>query len=271
MWRYSSANTNNFYSAVSCRRHAADDLYYTATVSKLTTGPGSLVFYLGNHEFYTSDCHTCTAANTINEAEINGIRLYLNAVQIPSKVIPCTILELKLGDFTATKLNNETALLKWKTLSEINNDFFIVEHSGDGRNFTALAKLFSIGNNGADYSYVHTNAASGVNYYRLRSVDKNRRATYSSIRKIVFGKNDLILTTFPNPAKNSTTLMIDLDDDEKLLVKLLDGAGRTVKQQAVIIKGQLGELDLSGVNSGLYIIVAQTANGAQFKNKLVVK
>lgn len=271
MWRYASANTNNFYSTVSCRRYASDNLYYAATVSKLTSDLGSLVFYLGNHEYYTDDCHTCTSANTISEAEINGIRLYLNAIQIPSKIIPCTILELKLSDFTATKQSNETALLKWKTFFEINHDYFILEHSADGKNFTSLVKLFLNGNNGSSYSYVHTNPVSGINYYRLRVVDKNSRAAYSSIRKIIFGKNDLILTTFPNPAKNSTTLMIDMNDDERLFVNLIDGAGRTVKQQIVIIKGQLGELDLSGLQSGLYIIVAKTGSGDQFKNKLVIK
>jgi len=87
VWRYSSVNTNNFYSVTSCKRNAADNLFYVATVSKLTTGLGSLVFYLGNHEYKNNDCHTCLANDLINEQEINGMRLYLNAIQIPTAII----------------------------------------------------------------------------------------------------------------------------------------------------------------------------------------
>jgi len=270
VWRFSSTNANNFYSVTSCKRNSGDNIYYVATVSKLTSDLGSLSFYLGNHEYKADDCHTCLSTDKINEQEINGMRLYLNAVQIPTKIIPCVVLDVKLGDFTATKQSNETVLLKWNTFSEINNDYFIVEHSTNGRSFTPVGKQFSNGNDGSNYSYVHAKPHNGINYYRLRAVDKNSKATYSSIRKVVFGKTDLILTTFPNPARSSTTLMINTNDDEKLFVKLVDGAGRIVKQQIIIMKGQLGELDLSGINSGLYIIIAKTENGDQFKNKIIV-
>jgi len=271
VWRFSSSNTNNFYSVTSCKRNGGDNLYYVASVSKLISGQGGMSFYLGNHEYYTYDCHTCLSSNSINEEEINGIRLYLNATQIPTTIIPCVALDVKLGDFTATKQSNETVLLKWNTLSEINNDYFIIEHSTDGRRFTPVGKQFSNGNNSSNYSYIHAEPRNGINYYRLRSVDKNSKATYSSIRKVVFGKTDLILTIFPNPAKNSTTLMINTNDDEKLFVKLIDGAARIVKQQVITIKAQLGELDLRGINNGLYIIIAKTENGDQFKTKIIVK
>ena len=273
MWRYASANANNFYGVTSCRRHASDDLYYVATASKLTGDLGSMVFYLGNHEYYTYDCHTCTAANTINEAEINGIRLYLNAVQIPTKIIPCVVLDVTLLDFTARKQSNETVLLQWNTLSEINNDFFIIEHSTDGKNFSGVGKQFSNGNTGTgyNYSFTHINPRSGINYYRLRSVDKNGRAEYSSVRKVVFGKDNLIMTLFPNPAKRTTTLMLDIKDGQLLYVKLIDGSGRTVKQQSLAVKNQLAELNIDDVQSGMYIVLAITENGDQFKNKLVIK
>lgn len=273
MWRYNSAPTNNWYSVTSCKRSGADDYYYVATASKLSGDLGSMVFYLGNHEYYTYDCHTCTSGNTINEAEINGIRLYLNAVQIPTKIIPCVVLDVSLRDFTAQKQSNETALLQWNTLSEINNAFFVIEHSIDGKNFSGVGKQFSNGNTGPgnSYTFTHVNPRNGVNYYRLRSVDNNGRAEYSSVRKVVFGRNELVLTIFPNPAKSKTTLMLDVKDGQKMNVKLIDGAGRTVKQQNLTVKNQLAEFNIEDVQSGMYVIVAVTDDGDQFKNKLVIK
>ena len=272
MWRYNSANANNFYSVTSCKRSPADALYYVATVSKMTSDLGSLVFYLGNHEYYTYDCHTCTSANSINEAEINGIRLYLNAVQIPSKIIPCIVLDVKLGNFTATKQRDETVLLKWNTFSENDNSYFLIEHSVDGKNFTGIAKRLSNGNtsSGHSYDYIHTTPVSGTNFYRLKMVDVNGRAEYSSIRRVLFDKDKHSLAIFPNPASNKTTLMLDVKDGEKISVKLIDGLGRIIKQGVLTVSGQQAEFSLDGLQKGIYAVVVISGNGEQFRNKLII-
>jgi hypothetical protein len=272
MWRYGSANANNFYSVTSCRRHGADDLYYVASVSKMTSDLGSLVFYLGNHEYYTFDCHTCPAGTLVSEAEINGIRLYLNAVQIPTKIIPCVVLDVNLGNFTAARQRDETVLLNWVTFSENDNGYFIIEHSVDGKSFNSIEKISSKGNtpSGHNYSYVHANPVNGTNYYRLRMVDVNGRAEYSSIRRVLFGKNNYSITLFPNPAKNKATLMLDAKDGEQLSMKLVDVAGRIVKQQIVIVTNQQSELNLEGVPTGVYAVIAINRDGEQFKTKLMV-
>ena len=272
IWRYNSGTANNFYPVVRTRNTPTGTDYYAATVSKMASGLGGLVFYLGNHEFFTNDCHTCLSSNTINEAEINGIRLYLNAVQIPSKIIPCIVLDVKLDDFTAKKQINQTALLKWQTLSETNNNYFAIEHSVDAKNFIPVGKILSNGNTsrGHDYSFTHSNPVNGMNYYRLKMVDINGKAEYSSVRMVAFGKSNNSLTIFPNPAANKTTLLFDEKDGEKLFVKLIDGAGRTVKQLAVAIKNQQAELDLEGLHKGMYVVIAVTENGQRFSSKIMI-
>jgi len=272
VWRYSSANTNNFYSVTSCKRNAADNLFYVATVSKLTTGLGSLVFYLGNHEYKNNDCHTCLANDLINEQEINGMRLYLNAIQIPTAIIPCAILDVKLADLIATKQNDGTVLLKWNTFSENDNSYFLIEHSVDGKKFTAIAKQLSKGNTSSGYSYhyIHANPANETNYYRLRMIDINGRAEYSSIRRVVFGKNNPGITIFPNPAKDKATLILDAKDGEELFVKLFDGAGRMIKQQIVFVRNQQSDVSLEGVQTGVYAVIAINKGGEQFKTKLMI-
>jgi hypothetical protein len=52
---------------------------------------------------------------------------------------------------------------------------------------------------------------------------------------------------------------------------VIDGAGRIAKQHVMTFKGQLADLSLQGLRSGLYVIVATTENGQQLKNKIIVK
>lgn len=272
MWRYMSATTNNFYSVTSCKRAPADDLYYVATASKLRSGLGGMSFLLGNHEYYTFECKTCASGSAQSVQEINGIRMYLNAIMVPTEIIPCVILDVKLGDFTAIKQRNETVLLKWNTHSENDNSYFLIEHSVDGKIFTGIGKRLSNGNtsSGHSYNYTHANPVSGTNFYRLKMVDLNGKAEYSSVRRVVFGKDNYSITIFPNPAKNKATLMLDAKDGEELFVKVFDGAGRMVKQQIVIVKNQQSELKLEGLQTGVYAVIAVNKNGEQFKTKLMI-
>ena len=272
VWRYTSSTTNNFYPVVSCRRNAGDNLHYTATVSKIRSGLGGLTFYLGNHEFYTFECKTCAGTDIQNAQEINGIRMYLNAIMIPTEIIPCVILDVKLGDFTATKQRDETVLLKWNTFSETDNSYFLIEHSADGKNFTGIGKRLSNGNTSAGHSYdfIHIAPVGGVNFYRLKMVDLNGKAEYSSIRRVIFGKDNYTLSIFPNPAKNKATLVADTKNGGQLFIKIFDGAGRMVKQKIVIVRNQQSELDIEGLQTGVYAVVAITENGEQFKTKLMV-
>jgi len=272
VWRYNSATRNNFYSVVRSRPTANGTDHYAAAACKMTSDLGSLVFYHGNHEFYTYDCHTCTSADLVNEQEINGIRLYLNAVQMPTKIIPCVVLDVKLGNFTATKQDDETILLKWNTFSENNNNYFVVEHSADGKHFTGIGKISSNGNTSSGYSYdhIHADPVNGSNFYRLKMVDISGRAAYSSIRRVIFGKGARSISTFPNPAKDKATLMLDAKDGEELFIKLVDGTGRIVKQQIVIVTSQQSELNLEGMRAGVYALIAVNRKGEQFRTTLMI-
>lgn len=56
--------------------------------------------------------------------------------------------------FTATK-QNKTALLQWATAQEQNTRNFMVQHSGNGINWSGLSTLPAAGNS-SNYSYTHT-------------------------------------------------------------------------------------------------------------------
>lgn len=63
----------------------------------------------------------------------------------------------------------------WSTAMEINNDYFLLEKTNDGNNFTSLTSVKGAGNSASskNYYYLDENPSRGANYYRLSQHDKN--------------------------------------------------------------------------------------------------
>ena len=87
---------------------------------------------------------------------------------------------------TAELLNFEAAhsghkiVLKWSTGIEKNNDYFTIERSSDGANYTEIGKTEGTGNTleKSDYKFTDKHPLDGKNYYRLKHTDKNGNAEY---------------------------------------------------------------------------------------------
>jgi hypothetical protein len=81
-------------------------------------------------------------------------------------------LPIELLFFRGIPGNNEVTLL-WATASEINNDFFTIEHSTDANNWSIVAIVNGAGNSNRvlKYSTTISNLHEGVSYYRLKQTD----------------------------------------------------------------------------------------------------
>jgi hypothetical protein len=110
--------------------------------------------------------------------------------------------------FTATR-QGKMVLLNWATASEINSDRFVVLHSLDGTVFTPIGNVTAAGNssNISRYSLEHQNPAKGINYYRIKQVDKDGKFTFSNIAAVNFDA-DVSITCYPNPTKAILSLQI---------------------------------------------------------------
>lgn len=96
--------------------------------------------------------------------------------------------------------------IEWATASELNNDYFVVERSADGRNFEDLEWVSGQGTTSEAHFYQiqDKNPWSGDNYYRLRQVDFDGTTTYSDIR-IVKRDSEKVLV-YPNPVEETLYL-----------------------------------------------------------------
>jgi hypothetical protein len=89
-------------------------------------------------------------------------------------------LPIELISFSAS-CEQDQVVLRWKTASEKNNQFFAIERTTDGLNFTEIARIAGAGNSTTPiaYSFVDIHPATGYAYYRLHQIDFNGEDSYS--------------------------------------------------------------------------------------------
>jgi len=109
-------------------------------------------------------------------------------------------LPVELTRFEA-KLIDRQVQLDWATATEVDNDYFAVEHSADGKNFATIGQVAGAGTTqvAQQYRFWHRHPVAGTNYYRLRQVDRNGLTSYSALRSVaVTGR--AVYRVFPMPA-----------------------------------------------------------------------
>jgi hypothetical protein len=118
------------------------------------------------------------------------------AITYPTDTDPT--LPVSFLSFTGKKSANGVAL-NWATASEQNNDYFEVSRSTDGNNFTFVGKVSGKGNASevSNYSLIDRTPSSGINFYRLKQVDKDGTSSlYKEVIPVDFGLGNDDLTAF---------------------------------------------------------------------------
>ncbi|MEP6711904.1 MAG: T9SS type A sorting domain-containing protein, partial [Ferruginibacter sp.] len=160
---------------------------------------------------------------------------------------PLNPLPVTLISFAASKCNTNVCLL-WATENEQDFSHFELEKSSDGRNFLAINTVLArnaVGRN--NYTAADINPLNGINYYRLKIIDKDGKYNYSIVLRIDFTKKYLV-SILPNPAHNF--ILINGADNFKQ-IQLLDASGKTVKQFAKTANNQY---NITGLPKGVYLL-----------------
>lgn len=106
--------------------------------------------------------------------------------QTPQQVIvdmdDCVVLPVGLTNF-AVECSESSNQLSWQTVTEVNNDYFIVEKAGDDLEFNQLAIVDGAGNSSALKTYVinDSDRSRDQKYYRIRQVDFDGTETFSQV------------------------------------------------------------------------------------------
>jgi uncharacterized repeat protein (TIGR01451 family) len=154
--------------------------------------------------------------------------------------------------FTAVK-QNETVVLKWQTSSEVNSQYYVVEHSADGTNFTAIGNVAAAGisTNVLSYSFVHQQPRRGNNFYRIRQVDIDGRSSMTDIRKIEFINRNNGFNILVNPVAGGK---LQVQFYENADASIYSANGQAVWQQSITAGSHV--IDVSKMAKGVYWLKA---------------
>lgn len=177
-------------------------------------------------------------------------------------------LPVELTEFKGV-CNSGTVSLQWRTASEISNDYFTVEKSTDGINWTDVKRIRGAGNSNSPISYSTTDeTSSDKTYYRLKQTDFNERSIYSSI--IVISCGDVVSTTaettvYPNPSAGIFNLQ---HAPEGATLNIMNSLGEVVLSDKITSSDQ--QINLENLSNGIYILSLYDGNKV-FSHKLMVQ
>ena len=188
------------------------------------------------------------------------------------------ILPINLISFEAN-VNEDRVDLKWITAAEVNNNFFTIEKSENGKAWEVALVSPGAGNSSQMLEYFESDYSpkKGVSYYRLKQTDYDGKYTYSNIVPVKFIKNseDSGISLFPSPVRRGEQVKVVFEDiiEEKALVVLRNIKGNEYYSKVIlnIEDGVLVAIPIdSSLPPGMYLVTASSEN-QMYSQKLLVK
>ncbi|HTI93376.1 MAG TPA: T9SS type A sorting domain-containing protein [Puia sp.] len=151
--------------------------------------------------------------------------------QVPLHCIP---LPVNFLDLTAIK-ENSNVLLTWEVAHEINTQYYIVERSIDGINFSSIGSTsFKEGpatGNIYQFTDVNVTGTGGSLYYRIRELDTDGQFIYSKVVSVRLNNLSGKFSVYPNPSQSSVTVSFSCVSSGPVSLRLFDMKGSLLWQQ----------------------------------------
>lgn len=177
--------------------------------------------------------------------------------------LPSVLLPVELLNFEATCVDGK-ARLNWTTQSERQNDYFTIERSCDGINFSDFQHVSSKGESTMIQNYVAADEStcSGVTYYRLSQTDKNGANEVLGIRSVQPCNEFQEVYVYPNPAKDQINVAWNNLSMVKLTLTNTLGQALTSSIEPDKTKTE-ASFNLSELANGVYYILVEQEFGVK--------
>lgn len=137
-------------------------------------------FVLGDSSSFTGTLIANGAISLLSGASLNGQALSragaINTYAINATLAtpPVSTLPIELLNFNGYNIHSYN-LLSWSTATETNNNYFTLERTIDGINFTEVSRITGSGTSSSTnyYSFADYGFDNAINYYRLKQTDYN--------------------------------------------------------------------------------------------------
>ncbi|UII22377.1 hypothetical protein [Fulvivirga ligni] len=162
--------------------------------------------------------------------------------------------------------------ITWQTLSEIQNDYFILEKQLAGA-FSPIGKIGGAGNSNdlIEYKGVDNDPAIGQNVYRLKQVDLDGSITYYGPVSCDYRSGNLRLVAYPNPVINGAAsyVMFTADDELIMNLRLVNYLGQEFMNKE-IKSNEAYVLPSADLQNGMYKLIATDPFGQKIAKSIVI-
>lgn len=173
-------------------------------------------------------------------------------------------LPLELKSFTG-RLERSSNLIEWVTLSEQNTQAHIVERSPNGTtDWSEVGRVSAGGNTLSEHHYqLRDRYPLSESYYRLRTLEVDGQENLSKLVRLERSMEGFAINAvFPSPFIDQASLQFNTTEEQSVLVRVTDLAGRRMLDKSVDAAKGLNtiSLDFSTLPAGSYFI--QLDNGS---------
>ncbi len=209
-----------------------------------------------------------SAADNIVTANIHQTNIHgdpsINILNIQSTTLP-----VELQSFEGKLVGENAVYLEWETAWEKDNDSFEIERSSDGRTFINIGsvKILETETLGSKYSFLDIEPLKGINYYRLKQLDKlgqsgKREHTYSNMISVMVPTSKYV-TIYPNPGNDKVYIETNKEILGMKSWKLLNMNGMVLKT------GEAAFVTIHEFSAGMYILEITTEEGLVVRQNLL--
>lgn len=192
----------------------------------------------------------------------------LNApLLLGSGVVPVLFTKFEAG------CNTNGTVIKWSTASEFNSNYFELQRSTDGNNWSRVSTIKGAGNSSSLHAYQLYDQVKGTAFYRIKEVDLDGQFVYTSIVKSNCKFSGLGVIIYPVPARDILNLAIASDRNIKTHLMIVDGAGKTVRNVDVsLLQGNNTlQVNLKGLAGGEYTLRSSTLGAELNKTFSIIR
>ncbi|MGN6605022.1 MAG: hypothetical protein ACTHK8_21380 [Ginsengibacter sp.] len=181
-------------------------------------------------------------------------------------------LPVTLTSLEANSVSNGI-LVNWKTQNESGILEYDVQRSTDGSEFETSSITVASNTGSASYQWTDSQPETGANYYRLKTIGKDGKISYSQVVKVIAGKQLPLLVVAPNPIINGNIHLVFKNEPAgNYLVSFANQVGQIVMTKTILhtTLTEAEDIATDNLTKGLYNLSVIKPDGNKEVMKIVV-
>ena len=194
---------------------------------------------------------------------------YIDDFKIVKSTSTLVTLPVQFLRVAAQLLPDETVRVDWEAITDRQHDYFEVEKSADGMEFSSIGR----GPAEAPYRFIDTAPYIGINFYRIKQFDKDGTVSFSSTVSVFYNPAQLQVLVYPNPVKNAVKVKVNGIMHGTYSVNIVDMEGREIFRQPISSNAAGNEIsiDLNGRPGQLYLVMVRNEKAEIVAAQKIIK